>query len=316
MRIFVLLTLLCAACGEDPPIMFPDGGGGDPNFIPGKQCGSVLASGVTDVGEVAVDATHVYFARADRIVAVPKNGGSAQDLVTGVRPLRMTTDSDSLYFVDGMTRTVQAVARAGGAQRTVSAVLTAPAPALVAAGARIVFADGASVRAADKSGGGDVELAQAGGTVTALSLRGQYLLVGTESSVSEVPLSGGAPRTVLAPVFVRDVTGDDTRAYVVTFAEVRSVLLQGGAAEVIAAATAPERLVMNGGLVWWTDVETEPNPQQPKIPHSGSISRLWQDTGVVELLCRGAIRPSGLTVDPTTIYYSDRAKGEVRRIAR
>jgi hypothetical protein len=315
-RIFLLVAVLAAGCGEDPPVVIPDGGSRDPNFMPGRSCGSVLMGGVSDVGELAVDATHVFFARADRIGAVPKNGGAGQDVVTGVKPLKMTTDSDSLYFVDAMSRTVQAVARADGARRTVSAVMTAPGPVLVAAGARVAFADGPSVRAADKAGGGEVELAQAGGPVTALSLRGQYLLVGTEASVVEVPLAGGPARTVLAPVFVRDLAGDDARAYFASYADVRSVALQGGAAEVIAGATAPERLAMSGGLVWWTDAESEPNPQQPKIPYWGTISRLWVDTGVVELLCRSNMRPAGLTVDPTTIYYSDRNKGEVRRIAR
>src|SRR5262245_41818365 len=125
-RILLSLVML-AGCDDgrmDPP---PDAGNNN-MMPPGKSCGAVIgAGGGSDVGELAVDATSVFFTQNDRIMAVPKANGGVVTVVPAVSATRMITFGDELFFIDSKLG-LRAARKSDGMLQTLSAQPASPTP--------------------------------------------------------------------------------------------------------------------------------------------------------------------------------------------
>jgi hypothetical protein len=197
---------------------------------------TVLASGLTGMKALEVDASNAYLAGASTISRLPVAGGTPEIMVAGAMPLATALDASNLYWIDGSV---------SGQTRVLSVPLTATGWGAFPGDA------GASQTA--------TMLASATGNPGAFTLAGGYLYFGAGTVVSRVPVGGGATQTVysgIAPTGIA-VGGDtvylgDDPNWAIQF-----VMLSGQFAGLLQGLSGsnftPTQLALSGGTLYWGD---------------------------------------------------------------
>lgn len=227
-------------------------------------------------GELAVDATHVYFTSDgdNAIMRVSKTGGEATQLAKVAAPKYLALDATHVYFVtlarEDSGGTVQRIAKAGGAPE----VLTSGQPGLdsvVVDAQHVYFRSNKGVWKLAKTGGAPQNLVPATEKQKVLRLVADdshlYFFLETSAAgkyaVARLPKNGGTPET-LSPVV--DSAGrlalSDTHVYFFRAANLNDNLLAkvpkaGGPAETVDGA-GPNNgyLTVAFGNAYFPDVAT------------------------------------------------------------
>lgn len=214
---------------------------------------------------LSVDTTHVYWTDLRKLASdpgkigrVPIGGGPEEILATNLdRPNSCALAAGRVFFAQFTA--VSAVPRTGGVVDSVAA--TESAPYYVATSSTLVcwVRMPTTIVCKPQTGGAISVLAtEASGTIYALAIddtRAFWAM--RDGSLRTVPLSGGTPTTLAAPLddcpFGADIELDATRAYWACGPNVRSVAKTGGAVTALHHATNPVMgIAVDESRVYWT----------------------------------------------------------------
>jgi hypothetical protein len=199
-----------------------------------------LVSGVSVIGAVALDESHVYWstngsvgdcfspscpAPVGAVMSVPRAGGAVVTLASGpFVPSSLSVDATDAYFdqeVDGAT-TIARVPKGGGAPVAIASVgfvtaLRADASSLFWIEADIHDLSPPQLVTVPKSGGKPTKLADVGvpaSTALAVDATGVFWIESTTHAILRVPKAGGAAATVTTGVTDLDaIAGDASGVY-------------------------------------------------------------------------------------------------------
>lgn len=221
-----------------------------------------LASGLIWPFGLVVDQTHVYFTLYDgagAVMKVPKTGGEAATLMNGLDyPDQMALDDTHLYFTVAGSGQVIKMSKDGGDVTTLASGQGGPS-GIAADATHVYWANylSGSLASAPKSGGS---------TITLVS--GEQSPYRVAAGTMDLFWSGFPPGLRAAPK-------------------------TGGSAVQIAAGS-PRTMVVDGGIVYWTDTG---DATVKRANENGS------DPQVVAVLEGGAF-PDGIAVDETHLYFT------------
>ncbi len=222
----------------------------------------ILASDQNSPGDLAVDATHVYWANlGDKtIVRAPLEGGATTIVVADAgQAWSLAISATTLSWTDNKTGEVRAMALAGGPPVTLA---TTPGAWSIAMDTTHVYwttlFEG-SVFAAPLGGGPTTPLVTGFTAPSDLALAGERLLFGTtnDAGVHAVPLAGGET-IVMTTEGGFGLAADDHHVYFGEYdGRLARVPLTGGKREVIGIAPGtPTDIALTSKTVYWTAAAT------------------------------------------------------------
>ncbi len=258
---------------SDALLVVDVGGGAD--AAAGVTCmGSCfkLATGLSIPGGIAVDTTNVYLTANNAVLRIPKNGGTATPLATGLSSttIPLAIDATNAYWTDPEKHTVNAIPLGGGAPVTLATGQHNPWE-LTVVGGRLFWTnqggiDDGSVFSLALPDGAPQPLStpRTGAYALAVDAANVYftLINGTNDTVYKVPRSGGTTVPLaMAQQRPQSIVVDATNVYWVNYVAsgemtgtVMKLPLAGGTPMAIAEHQYnPGNLVSDGTYLYWTN---------------------------------------------------------------
>lgn len=287
---------------------------------------TVLATGITAPGGLAVDATYAYFATSSGISRVPLAGGSPVMMVSGASPLSMALSGNALVWSDATIAST-------------TTVLTVPVTAVgwSAFGAGDA-GSGAPDAGADSGAAVATQLAAIAGSPGAFTVADAVYFT-ADSVVYRVATTGGPVQTVSSGLAPTGIAVGSATAYLgdSNNESIDAVALgptDGGPIESFAISNAsPTQVAINDGNLYWGDffgaIEyvaiATPDAVQvfgtpcggagcyPNFVVAGGPGALWEaDDGICGHV--GTVGPQGTTLFATNIDPAQAIAGDAQHL--
>ncbi len=274
----------------------------------------VLAAGLEEPGEMAIDGANVYWTEpaAGQIIRVAKAGGPPTILASGLpSPGAIAVSSGTIYWTDAVAGTVSQLAVAGGSPVTLATGL--PGPDALAVDAMDVYFSNISDHTVRHLAGSSSVVVASGQTVAAMVLDASNVYWATvDGSIIKIPRNGGNTETLAASPVTYPGSGppdygamglaiDTTNAYWTYRAYwsgldpgmVLSVPLEGGAPTVLCAPCGGALAVtVDPSGIYWTESGL-----------GNTIETLRGGGSAV--LASGQRAPQSIATDNTNVYWLD-----------
>jgi hypothetical protein len=236
--------------------------GGTPATLAPRQLDYAYEGGFR--GDMAVDATSVYWNTLTEVLKVPLAGGTpvvigaVQDDMTG-----MVIDSTHVYWIGNQVGhgVVMKAPLGGGDWTTLASDIGIPGSLAVDA-TSVYFADGRKLMKVGLAGGTPETLTTGLDYASRLAVDASrvYWTDGPGGTVKAVPLAGGTPQAVVSneppPV---DLAGDAASLYWATDRSVMTIPLGGGQSLTVASWlpfwVRPGRIAVDATSVYFTDLD-------------------------------------------------------------
>ncbi len=334
-----VLGLAAIACGGDDAPSSGQGGAGGGAGSGGcadPVTGDVLATNQTNLGYLALDATHLYWrfgssapgARDGGVRRIALASGCVDEVMTdltGGGPLAVS--ADAVYAIDSEAGAIVTVPLSGGPLATLQSGVTF-AYDLVADASALYYATGpgGDVLRVPLDGGSVVTLATGQKTPLGVAVDDTHVYFANDGnegdppyadgSFARVPKSGGAVEMLESPVTGgQDVAVAGGTAFFLQFGfpptgvpgAVWRLDLPGTQPRIVASGLGPSIIIETDG----TNAYVAGNLSATE----GGLVRFSAD-GAPTVLASTRPSPSGIAVDSKYVYYADAANGEVRRLAK
>ncbi len=295
-------------------------------FMPsGSLVPGVLTTGLRQLGQLALDATNVYYVNSlcfdsglNAIGWAPRSGGPSVSWRPGFNyPFGLAVDTDALY-ISGHGETTGVITKRPFASVLEDFAIRAYAPTMLAKDAahlywaEQVIASGMSIKRVPLAGGSTSIVATSPGSVLSVTVAGDmvYWADTTEGTINKAPTTGG-DRTILASSQVSPyhVTVRGGHVYWTEYGSgaddgaIKSVATTGGiVTPLVTGLTRPFGILATVTDIYWTEGFQF---NQAQTTYAGSLRRVSRAGGSPTTLAAGLNNPAFLVADSTHLYWTE-----------